>query len=232
MAMIVILDGRQALYRYDTGVRLRLCECSGATDCHFAAPGGLIKREVVDSIVSVPDAALTEPGLLEIYAYARTPDGGTTRYKFALLVQDRPKPADYVDPPNEIDNLQALAERVAPLIPGGGGGVTPDQIGAAVEEYLKENPVEGKPGPQGPQGEPGPPGEDGSDATVTAENVASALGYTPASQETVGRLETTKADKTYMVALFEELKVLILAGNTEGAIAVLDQAILDTAILA
>ena len=45
-------------------------------------------------------------------------------------------------------------------------------------------------GPQGPQGEkgdagekgdPGVPGKDGSDATVTAENIAGALGYTPAA---------------------------------------------------
>lgn len=65
----------------------------------------------------------------------------------------------------------------------------------------------------------GPQGPAGSDADVTAQNIERALGYTP-------------ADKTYMVALFEELKALILAGNTEAAIAVLDQAILDNAVLA
>lgn len=48
----------------------------------------------------------------------------------------------------------------------------------------------------------------------------------------VKAMETSKADKTYMVELFEQLKALILAGDTTGAIALLDQAILDQAVLA
>ena len=39
----------------------------------------------------------------------------------------------------------------------------------------------GATGPAGPQGPAGAPGKDGSDATVTAENIAGALGYTPAA---------------------------------------------------
>ena len=42
----------------------------------------------------------------------------------------------------------------------------------------------GETGPQGPKGDPGAagtPGKDGSDATVTAANIAGALGYTPAA---------------------------------------------------
>lgn len=41
-----------------------------------------------------------------------------------------------------------------------------------------------------------------------------------------------KADKAYIIGVFEELKALIESGNTAGAIAVLDAAILDMAILA
>ena len=40
------------------------------------------------------------------------------------------------------------------------------------------------------------------------------------------------AEKSYIVSVFEELKALIKAGNTDGAIAVLDSAILDLAVLA
>ena len=39
----------------------------------------------------------------------------------------------------------------------------------------------GPEGPQGPQGVQGPKGDPGSDATVTAESISSALGYTPAN---------------------------------------------------
>lgn len=41
--------------------------------------------------------------------------------------------------------------------------------------------AKGATGPAGPQGPAGAPGKDGSDATVTAENIAGALGYTPAA---------------------------------------------------
>lgn len=53
---------------------------------------------------------------------------------------------------------------------------------------------------------------------------------TTARQE-ITQLSEGKVDKTYVVELFEELKELILSGNTSGAIALLDQAILDQAVL-
>lgn len=75
-------------------------------------------------------------------------------------------------------------------------------------------------------------GPKGDGANVTAQNITNALGYTPASANDLDALEWVKADKVYMVSLFEELKALILAGDVTGAIAVLDQAILDQAVLA
>lgn len=54
---------------------------------------------------------------------------------------------------------------------------------------------QGEQGPQGPKGDngdtgpQGPKGDAGSDATVTAENIASALGYTPASADNVNQLK-------------------------------------------
>lgn len=50
--------------------------------------------------------------------------------------------------------------------------------------------------------------------------------------QAVNQLAQQKANKEYMVALFNELKALILAGDTAAAVAVLDQAILDNTILA
>jgi hypothetical protein len=55
-------------------------------------------------------------------------------------------------------------------------------------------------------------------AEELGEAVADALGKLPSNE--------------YIVSVFEELKALIKAGNTEGAIAVLDEAILDLAVLA
>lgn len=50
---------------------------------------------------------------------------------------------------------------------------------------------DGAPGAEGPQG---PPGEKGSDATVTAANIKTALGYTPADQKAVGQLQEEIVD--------------------------------------
>ena len=224
MQAIQITDGRTSLWQWDTGVSIKVYGCTDVDQMHFVTPGGIISRDLVDGECNVPDTALQTEGLLKMYAFDRTETGGVTRCDFLLMVKARPKPADYIDPPDEYDNLSELAKRIAPLIPGGGGSVTPEQIGAAVEEYLAENPVEGEPGPQGPQGpqgerglqgpqgipgvqgpqgeqgpqgiqgepgqrgEQGSPGADGSDATVTAENVTAALGYTPADKKAVDSL--------------------------------------------
>ena len=234
MQAIQITDGRTSLWQWDTDVRVKVYGCAYVDQMHFVTPAGVISKELVNGECDVPDAATQTAGLLKMYAFDRTENGGVTRCDFLLMVKARPKPADYIDPPDEYDNLEALAERVASLIPGGGGEpVTPEQIGAAVEEYLEKNPVEGEPGPQGPQGErglqgpqgipgvqgpkgeqgpqgiqgepgqrgeQGLPGADGSDATVTAENVTAALGYTPADKETVESLSEDK-DKLSQIAL-------------------------------
>lgn len=125
MAMVKICDGREALYRYDTNVQLELCECDPVVECHFVTKDGVIKREVAESICEVPDEALTQAGALVVYAFLRDSVGGTTRHEFQLLVKDRPKPADYIDPPEEYDNLQALVERVAAEVEPGEDGHTP-----------------------------------------------------------------------------------------------------------
>ena len=251
MQAIQIADGRTSLWQWDTGVSIKVYGCTDVDQMHFVTPAGVISKELVNNECDVPDAALQTAGLLKMYAFDRTENGGVTRCDFLLMVKARPKPADYIDPPDEYDNLEELAKRIAPLIPGGGGSVTPEQIGAAVEEYLEKNPVEGEPGPQGPQGErglqgpqgipgvqgpkgeqgpqgiqgepgqrgeQGSPGADGSDATVTAENVAAALGYTPADKKTVESLseEIAKKDKplVYIDGVIPTTKDNVLATMT------------------
>lgn len=48
----------------------------------------------------------------------------------------------------------------------------------------------------------------------------------------MNRLSEEKADKSYVVSVFEQLKQLILNGDIESAVAVLDEAILDLSTLA
>ena len=48
----------------------------------------------------------------------------------------------------------------------------------------------------------------------------------------INQLSEEKADKEFVVSIFEQLKVLIEAGKTDEVIAVLDEAFLDLAVLA
>ena len=53
-----------------------------------------------------------------------------------------------------------------------------------------------------------------------------------ATKKAVQHLSEEKADKSYVVSVFEQLKQLILNGDIESAVAVLDEAILDLSTLA
>ena len=57
--------------------------------------------------------------------------------------------------------------------------------------------AKGDKGDKGDKGEPGAPGKDGSDATVTAENIQTALGYTPVTPSDLAAKQNvlTDADK-------------------------------------
>lgn len=67
-------------------------------------------------------------------------------------------------------------------------------------------------GPQGPQGPAG------SDATVTADRIKNALGYTPANQEDVSNLSDQKADYTYVdnkIASLEQANYVFVDSESE-----------------
>lgn len=61
----------------------------------------------------------------------------------------------------------------------------------------------GDKGDKGDKGDPGVPGTPGSDATVTTDNIAAALGYTPADEKTVSELSKE----------IESLKTKLVDGN-------------------
>ncbi len=88
-----------------------------------------------------------------------------------------------------------------------------EQIAQSVRDDADAGMFDGAPGPKGDPGEkgetgaPGPKGDPGSDASVTAENIQSALGYVPgktlASEDYDGQIENLFPDKiTFMVNNF------------------------------
>lgn len=92
-------------------------------------------------------------------------------------------------------------------------GVPDEQIEEAVTKYLEEHPVDAVE----------------VDETLTESGKAADAKVTG---ERISELSEQKADKSYVVSVFEQLKQLIQTGDIESAVAVLDEAILDLATLA
>lgn len=132
MLIAKISDGRTCLYQWDTGVKIELRTNDTVTEMHFVTPNGTIKRDVENNVVGVPDVALQTDGTLTMYAFVRNEVYGITRHEVSLGIIARPKPADYIDPPDESAFIDQVCDRL---------------------KVLPE--CKGEPGPAGPQGEPG-----------------------------------------------------------------------------
>lgn len=137
--MIKIKDGRTELYQWDTGSVLTVGE--GIDEVHFARSpmGRSITVPVANGEAKVEDVLLQTAGKLFVWGFVGTAEDGYTKLEREFTVRARNKPADYVfTPPEQITMAEILEElkRVQ-------GVVTPEAVGALVEEYLRENPVDG-----------------------------------------------------------------------------------------
>ena len=153
--MLTLNDGRSELWQWDTGRALTVdADCS---QVHFSNKvfGRSIDDDVVDGAAIIPDVLLQTDKDLNVWAFSGTAENGYTKISKTFKVNRRNKPADYVFTPPDQTSLEEIKERVGYLE----SMQDPGAIKNAVEDYLERNPVE---------------------ATVTAENVQSALGYTPA----------------------------------------------------
>ena len=164
--MLELNDGRSELWQWDTGRTLDVdADC---TQVHFSNNvfGRSIDVEVVGGVAIIPDILLQTDKDLNVWAFSGTAENGYTKISKTFKVNRRNKPADYVFTPPDQTSLEEIKERVGYLE----SMQDPGAIKNAVEDYLERNPVE---------------------ATVTAENIQSALGYTPADVEDV----SAKLDK-------------------------------------
>lgn len=137
--MIKIKDGRTELYQWDTGSVLTVGD--GIDEVHFARSpmGRSITAPVANGEAKVEDVLLQTAGKLFVWGFVGSVEDGYTKLEREFTVRARNKPADYVfTPPEQITMAEILEElkRVQ-------GVVTPEAVGALVEEYLRENPVDG-----------------------------------------------------------------------------------------
>lgn len=137
--MIKIKDGRGELYQWDTGSVLTVGD--GIDEVHFARSpmGRSITVPVVSGEAKVEDVLLQTAGKLFVWGFVGSAEDGYTKLEREFTVRARNKPADYVFTPPEQITLAEILEELKRVQ----GVVTPEAVGALVEEYLRENPVEG-----------------------------------------------------------------------------------------
>lgn len=136
--MLTLNDGRAELWQWDTGRTLSVdADCS---QVHFSNKvfGRSIDVDVVDGVADIPDILLQTDKDLNVWAFVGTAENGYTKISKTFKINRRNKPADYVFTPTEQTTLAELSGRLDRIEES----QDPDAIKNAVDDYLKQNPVE------------------------------------------------------------------------------------------
>lgn len=136
--MLTLNDGRAELWQWDTGRTLAVdADCS---QVHFSNKvfGRSIDVDVVDGVAIIPDVLLQTDKDLNVWAFVGTAENGYTKISKTFKVNRRNKPADYVFTPTEQTTLAELSGRLDRIEES----QDPDAIKNAIDNYLKQNPVE------------------------------------------------------------------------------------------
>lgn len=137
---MIIADGRMHFYQWDTGQQLAVIHEEGCEEVHFCHNGDEaalvcpIREAEGKRVVDVPNILLQRAGTLMAYLSEETETGERIRKTNSFCVKPRPKPEDYIYTETEALNYTSLSNRLEKLEGEG--------ISQAVEDYLKENPVE------------------------------------------------------------------------------------------
>lgn len=205
-------ENRKELWQWDSGRKVRIIPEEGITvdEVHFGnvfSGNALVVEPKVDAetgdiVANIPNILLCQFFNINVYTVMLIPDGKITTERKSFDVEAREKPSDYVYTETEIKNYDALEERVKKLEES-----IKDEEKKYSVQYVKQVLTE-------------------EEKNQARKNIDSA------SQKDIEQIKDTKAEKSYVVEVFEELKKLILDGNTVGAVAILDKAILDLSVLA
>ena len=145
MGVFKIFDSRASFWQWDLEQKIVVPD-GIADEVHFSnekhdqAP----VCEVYDldgaRLVNVPNIMLQDALPLTVYAYAKDDKGERTTYADVFTVTPRSKPEDYVYTETEVKTWDALDERITKL--ENSGGVDPEAVKNAVEDYLAANPIQ------------------------------------------------------------------------------------------
>lgn len=136
--------GRSYFWQWDLCQKLIVddgCTCKEVHFCNGSSETSLvclIEEADGERFVNVPNILLQEEGMITAYLCARAEDVAETKLSQHFQVLPRAKPDDYVYTETEVLNYQSLVTRIDEIERK---GVSEEQIAAAVESYLEENPA-------------------------------------------------------------------------------------------
>lgn len=210
--MIKLEFDKPALYQWDLNMRIELENIPAGVEVHYSdnqntqneCPVLLSYEEDGKVYANIPNIYLQKSGIISVYIYVKENNKGYTKHYSEIFVLPRKKPSDYVYTETEVKSYETLEKRISVLEKG---GVSDEKIESVIKDYLEENPVE-------------------TGATKEqAEQIEK-------NKQDIGKLSEQKADKDFVISVFEQLKQLIQNGETDSAVALLDSAILDLSTLA
>ena len=115
---IIIADGREELWQWDTGRRVKITDGYGVKQVHYQ--NKFLCRSVDvdvedDGTAIIPDELLQDYHTLTAYAYVTDDAGGYTKVQQDFAVHKRARPSDYVYTPTDQMTLQTIQRQIGDL---------------------------------------------------------------------------------------------------------------------
>lgn len=130
-----ILNGRESFYQWDLNQKISGGELKVGDEVHFfnikQSKALVLKAYSYDEkvVVDVPNILLQSSHPITVYRYIKNDDESFTIATHQFIVEQRPKPDDYVYTETEVLNYASLDKRIAELEKGGGGSGEPGEDG-------------------------------------------------------------------------------------------------------
>lgn len=120
MQIVTVLGESQDLWQWDLGRKVSVND-ETCTSVHFGdvlndkSYQVSVNEENGERVAYVPNIVLQNSGVLPVYAYLATADGGYTIRKTTLDVKRKEKPVDYVYTEEDLEALDNLSKRITAL---------------------------------------------------------------------------------------------------------------------
>ena len=130
--MIILNDGRNKLYQWDTNVYV---SAEGYTQVHFSniLTDDSFPVDVVDGIARIPDELLQVASSLNVWGYIGTVEDGHTKTYTSFPVIAKSKPLDYVFTPTEQLTIQDILDKLDTLKGKDGKSITVESVTESTE---------------------------------------------------------------------------------------------------